>query len=102
MKQRFFYALLSCLLLSGLTACDMFKDSQDTVKEGANTTIQQIDRARVLSDLTSITAALQSYRLQYEKYPASLDELKLQLNHPEDLVYDPEKGQVRSKTFPDL
>lgn len=95
--------ILSLLLLYLLCpACKPVQEAQETVREGTAKTLSQIDRAKVLSDLTQVTAALSNYRLQHEGYPNSLKELGLSLNHPEDLIYDAKTGQVRSKTFPDL
>ncbi|PIQ28609.1 hypothetical protein COW36_12445 [bacterium (Candidatus Blackallbacteria) CG17_big_fil_post_rev_8_21_14_2_50_48_46] len=93
---------LALLLISSLTACKAAEDAQKTIEEGAKLTTGQIDRAKVLSDLTQITGALATYRMQNEKYPDSLKDLNLSLNYPQDLEYDAKTGNVRSKTFPDL
>lgn len=78
-------ALLSGCLCLGLVACQPKPPKKD-----------------VLSDLTSLTGALQTYYLENGKNPASITELKLELKHPEDINYDPAKGVVRSKSYPDL
>lgn len=92
--------IMFCLLMTSLVVgCDQ---SQQTVKDGTSTAIGQIDRSKVLSDLTLVTSTLQEYHLQNQKNPESLEELKLELYFPEDLVYDAKTGTVRSKTFPNL
>jgi Tfp pilus assembly protein PilE len=90
-----------CLLFS-VVACDGVKDTQQEAQEAAKTTIQQIDRAQVLSDLKTASTAVEDYFAQNNSYPASLGDLKLSLNHPQDLTYDPQTGKVYSKTFPNL
>ena len=90
------------LLLMGLAACKPAEEARDTIKDGTMTTLKQPDRARALQDLTNATAALQTYYLTNGKYPASLDELKLQLYNPGDLSYDPKTGKVHSKAYPQL
>jgi len=93
------WIVLCLMLLSVLVACE---ETQDTVKDGVNTGVGQIDKAKVLSVLTLVTSSLQEYHLQNQKNPESIDELKLKLYHPEDLVYDAKTGTVRSKSYPNL
>jgi hypothetical protein len=93
---------LPLFLLLSLVACDGVKDTQKEAEEAAKTTIQQIDRAQVLSDLKAASTAVDDYFVQNNSYPASLTDLKLSLNHPQDLTYDPQTGKVYSKTFPNL
>ncbi len=93
------WIMLCLLLFSVLVACE---ESQETVKDGVKTGVGQIDKAKVFSDLTLVTGTLQEYHLQNQKNPESLEELKLKLYHPEDLVYDAKTGTVRSKTYPNL
>lgn len=94
--------IMLCFLLSSLlVACDQ---TQETIKDGTSTAIGQIDRSKVLSDLTLVTSSLQEYHLQNQKNPDNLEALKLEskLYHPEDLIYDAKTGTVKSKTFPNL
>ncbi|MBF2054356.1 MAG: hypothetical protein IGS03_12965 [Candidatus Sericytochromatia bacterium] len=94
---------LLIVLICFSSGCEMAQESQETVAEGAKRTVQQIDRSKALSDLTLLTAALQSYHLQHGKYPAKLQDLDLKaVHHPEDLDYDPETGTLRSKSYPEL
>lgn len=96
-------SLAIILLSTSFFACKPAQEAQDTVKEGLKTTTDQIDKAKVLSDLTQVTGALATYRIQNDgKNPGSIQDLKLELNYPQDLVYDPKEGSVRSKTFPYL
>lgn len=98
MYKRLSVLILLCCLLG----CDLAEDTQNTAQDGAVGAVKQIDKSKVLSDLTQVTGELQTYHMQHEKYPDSLDELKLKLYHPEDLDYDPKTGQVHSKTYPKL
>ncbi len=92
MKQ--FWILFLCL---GLVACPGSQQSgQNPGGSG------KVDRSAALSDLTSVTAALQTFYLQNSKYPEKLSELGISLQNPDDLDYDSKKGTVRSKTYPDL
>ena len=103
--QSFLWAskALLILLVCFSSGCDGLKESQETTADGAKRMVQQIDRSKALSDLTLLTASLQSYHLQHGKYPASLKELDLKaVHHPEDLDYDPETGALRSKSYPEL
>lgn len=88
-------------LLCGLSACNQ---TQDAAKKGAVGVVKTApDRAKAMGDLTAVTGALQTYYVQNNStYPASLDELKLNLYNPADLVYDPKTGKVHSKAFPNL
>lgn len=101
--MKIILASLAMLFATSLLACQPAQEAQDTVKEGLKTTTDQIDRAKVLSDLTQVTGALATYRIQNDgKNPGSISDLKLELNYPQDLEYDAKTGNVRSKTFPDL
>ena len=101
--MKLFSLSVMILLSSTLFACKPAQEAQDTVKNGLKATTDQIDKAKVLSDLTLVTGAMISYQMQNDgKNPASIKDLKLDLNYPQDLEYDPKTGQVRSKTFPDL
>lgn len=91
--------LLLLILLTVLVACKPSGPDGMPDNSQSNT---KIDRSNVLSDLTSITAELGVYYLQHNKYPTKLEDLKLKLYHPNDLIYDAKKGQVRSKSFPEL
>lgn len=99
-------ASLTSLTALGLTlslaACDTVKDSQETLQDGAGAAVGQINKSQVLSDLTQVTAAIQGYYVQNNKYPAQIGDLQLKLYHPSDLSYDAATGKVRSKTYPDL
>lgn len=89
--------------LSLLVSCKTAQDTENTMKKGAGDMVRQIDRSKALSDLTTATAALNAYSAQNDgKFPASLDELKLNLYYPEDMNYDPQTGKVHSKTYPNL
>lgn len=102
MLKRLILLVGLSLSMGFLAGCDVVEETQDTARQGAMDTIKQVDRSRVLSDLTLVTGALNTYHAQNEKYPETLDELNLKLYHPEDLEYDPKTGQVHSKTFPKL
>lgn len=97
--KRIWMLILLAMLSAPLVACKPTTNGEMQTETPAN---GKIDRSNVLSDLTSATAELQSYYLQYNKYPDKLTDLKIKLYHPNDLVYDAKKGQVRSKSFPDL
>lgn len=90
------------LLVLGLTACKAAEEAHDTIKDGAINTVKAPDRARAVGDLTIAFGAIQTYYTQNNKYPATLEELKLNLYNPADLVYDPKTGKVHSKSFPNL
>ena len=89
---------LACLL----TACQPAQEASETAQEAAKTTIAQIDRAKVLSDINTVKTAVNAYQLEKQKYPETLAELSLSLNYPDDLSYDASTGQISSKTFPNL
>jgi hypothetical protein len=97
-----FLLMSSCLFLLLFGACKPAEEAQDLVKKGAETALSQPDRARVLSDLTRVTAALTTWKLDHDRYPETVAELGLQLNYPADIIYDARTGKVRSKTFPNL
>jgi len=95
--------LISCVMLGLLLGCEPAQEARDTVEDGAKKTIEQIDRSKALSDLTLLTAEIQTYHLENSKYPAKLSDLDLKAVHyPDDLEYNPETGEVRSKSFPNL
>ncbi len=96
--KRILLIFLSCLL----TACQPTQEARETAQEAAKTTIAQIDRAKVLSDINTVKTAVSAYQLEKQKYPETLAELNLSLSYPDDLSYDASSGQVSSKTFPNL
>lgn len=96
------WVLLACVPLLMASSCSLIQDTRNDAQDAAGDTVGQITRSSAMSDLTQTTAALQEYYVLEGKYPASLDDLKLELYHPEDLLYDAKTGKLRSKTFPDL
>ena len=94
--RLFLLAMLLCPW--GLSACQVDTENPEVGQSQQG----PLKRSEVLSDLTQITAALQSYYMQEGKFPERLDQLDLELYHPQDLNYTPETGKIRSKTFPDL
>lgn len=100
--KRLLFLPVLIILTSGLNGCSLIKETRNDAQNAAGDTVGQITRSQAMSDLTQTTAALQQYYVQENKYPESLDKLKLELYHPNDLTYDAKTGKLRSKTFPDL
>ncbi len=100
MKRSAYWPLMAILLMS-LSSCEWIRAVQrDTQTETEDS--KTVTRSEAMSDLTQTTALLQEYYVLEGKFPESLDALKLELYHPEDLNYDPKTGKLRSKTYPDL
>lgn len=100
--QRLLFLPTLFVLLLGLSGCSLVKETRNDAQSAAGDTVGQISRSQAMSDLTQTTAALQQYYVQENKYPETLEKLKLELYHPEDLDYDATTGKLRSKTYPDL
>lgn len=95
--------LLILALLFGFSSCQAAQEAEDTAKKGAVDTVTAPNRARALQDLTTATSAIQTYAAQNNNtYPPTLEELKLNLNNPADMSYDPKTGKVHSKSYPNL
>ena len=101
-RQRLLFLPTLAILLSGLSGCSLIKETRNDAQNAAGDTVGQVSRSQAMSDLTQTTAALQQYYVQENKYPETLEKLKLELYHPNDLSYDATTGTLRSKTFPDL
>lgn len=82
--------------------CNPVKEAREDLKTGARTTVQQIDRTQILSDLTQARQAIQSWQSQHESFPPDLAALQLKLQHPQDLEYEASTGKISSKTYPKL
>jgi hypothetical protein len=75
------------------------------VRDGtvAQDAVAMPDAARVRLDLSTVRSALKAAKGIEGTWPASLGELQLYgLGYPEDLVYDPATGTVRSQAYPGL
>ena len=101
-KLRVILTVSFIILSISLISCKAAEEADKTIKDGTKTMMAQPDRARTLSDLTSIRQSIQMYSATNNSYPKSLAELKLNLNSPDDIVYDSAKGTAKSKTFPGL
>ncbi|RMG17153.1 MAG: hypothetical protein D6729_09555 [Deltaproteobacteria bacterium] len=90
------------LLGLGLAACDA---SERRVNEVAERVATAVPRAGVHAELTLIRGQIQTYRrLHGGQNPPSLQAMETlpHLKYPDEYVYDPSTGTVKSKSFPEL
>jgi hypothetical protein len=105
-------AAVPLALALGLSACE--KDKTTAPQPARQSPLQRdgtaaravtasLDRIRVATDLGAVRAALRAWHSQHGRYPARIEDLKLEgLKYPTDLVYDSSKGTVKSATYPGL
>src|SRR5262245_11477846 len=60
------------------------------------------DEARVGLDLAAARSQIRTMREERGAYPERLSDLGVRLHFPDDLIYDPATGAVRSKSYPRL
>lgn len=93
-----FLSLFAALPL--ITGCS---DEQKTASSAAEKALELPDKARVVSDLAKIRAAVNMYNAQNGSYPDDLESLKLQTECPlEDYTYDSSDGTVKNIYFSQL
>lgn len=93
-------AVASALVLLVLVplAC---QEEKETIDKYGRALMAGPEKAKVTVDLSKIRPALEVYRIEHEgKYPLRLKDLKLELHYPDEYVYDPRTGKVKSKNYP--
>ena len=92
------------LCLSLLTGCaGEKKEQKGTASDYSGGLLRIIDRAenaRKMANLNALKAAISQYRVEHDKNPRTLEELKDQLGENfrfDDYIYNPETGEVTSK-----
>jgi hypothetical protein len=80
------------------------KEAKEELEEYGDAVMTMPDKARVLSDLTSIRRSLELYKAAHDDvYPSSISELNLdKLYYEGEYEYDPSTGKISSKTYPTL
>lgn len=77
------------------------QEEKETIDEYGRALMAGPEKAKVTVDLSKIRPALEAYRMDHDgKYPPNLKDLKLELHYPDEYVYNPTTGKVRSKNYP--
>jgi hypothetical protein len=107
------FALLFALLASfackqkDLTTPESARTGRDmplSMNESGRSITAAPDRARVKADIAQIRSLILQYqRLNEGKNPASISDLPIErVFYPNDVDYNPETGEVHSKTYPEM
>jgi hypothetical protein len=102
--MKTFLIFLLLIFITGFFGC---KKSKDVVIETKTITKEYVKGAeeipkktRVITELASLRQAIKMYKVQNEKYPESLSDLKVKVKDIQDYEYDSETGQVKSRYYP--
>ncbi len=89
-------------LVSVSFSCRRGDKTKIIIEKSAAEKIQLPDKLKAANDLKSIRDGIIVYQTLNDKFPASLDELDLDLYYPDGYEYDSKKGMVKSKSYPDF
>lgn len=92
------FILVICLSFS----CKRGDKTKIVIERSTAEKIELPEKLKVTNDLKTIRDGIVVYQNAHDKFPSSLDELKLNLNYPGEYEYDPVAGVVKSKSYPDF
>jgi hypothetical protein len=81
---------------------DVVIETKTTTKEYAKGIAEVPSKTKVLTELASIRQAIKMYKVENEKYPENLSDLKVKIGDVEDYDYDSETGKVKSRYYPKM
>ena len=99
MKERI--VLILFLVISVSLACSKGEKTKVKIAKSIEKKIELPERLKIIDDLKKIRDAVVVYRNLKGTNPASLENLPLELNYPDEYIYDSDRGTVRSKEHPD-
>jgi hypothetical protein len=96
---------LVVVLCFAIFACSKPKETAPVeakapVQPGTPMHLDKPDEARVALDLAAARAAIQQKTQVDGAAPKSIADFGVRLNFPNDLIYDPATGEVKSRTYP--
>ncbi len=97
MKERILLILF--LVISMSLACSKGEKTKVKIAKSIEKKIELPKRLKVIDDLKKIRDAVVVYRNLKGINPASLENLPLELNYPDEYIYDSNRGTVRSKKY---
>jgi hypothetical protein len=104
--MKTYLIFLSFIFVFVLSGCKKSKDvvieTKTITKEYTKGVAEVPNKTRVLTELASIRQAVKMYKVENEKYPESLSDLKVKIRDIEDYDYDSETGKVKSRYYPKM
>ena len=97
MKKRILFIFF--LVISVSLACSKGEKAKVKITKSIEKKIELPERLKVIDDLKKIRDAVVVYRNLKGTNPASLENLPLELNYPDEYIYDSNRGTVRSKKY---
>jgi hypothetical protein len=96
-------AIFILLALAFLTfSCGRGDKTKVVIEKSMAERIELPEKLKVTIDLRNMRNAIVAYETNHQRFPASLDELSIDLNYPGEYEYDGQSGVVTSKSYPDL
>ncbi|MEO0293542.1 MAG: hypothetical protein ABIN61_04880 [candidate division WOR-3 bacterium] len=83
-------------------AKEPLQETKTIIKEYARGIVKLPDKTKTITELTTIRQALEIYKAEKGEYPQTLSELQINVENLSAYEYDPEKGKVKSKYYPNL
>lgn len=98
-----FISFIFIVILSGCKKSkDVVIETKTITKEYTKGVAEVPSKTRVLTELATIRQAIKMYKVEKEKYPESLSDLKVKIRDIEDYDYDSETGKVKSRYYPKM
>jgi hypothetical protein len=98
-----FLLFIFVFVLSGCKESkDVVIETKTITKEYTKGVAEVPSKTRVLTELASLRQAIKMYKVENEKYPESLSDLKVKIRDVEDYEYDSETGKVKSRYYPKM
>lgn len=80
----------------------IFLSCERKTRELPKNVIKIPERLLVIEDLRNIRMNIERFKIELGRLPNSIDELNLKLNYPDEYIYDPRTGNVKSKNYKNL
>jgi len=97
---------LSFIFIITTLGCKKSKDvvieTKTITKEYVKGVAEVPNKTRAITELASLRQAIKMYKVQNEKYPESLSDLRVKVKDVEDYEYDFETGKVKSRHYPKM
>ena len=104
MKRVFiFLSFISVLVSFG---CKKVKDAttetKTVTKEYTKGVAAVPSKTRVVTDLASLRRAIKMYKVENEKFPESLSDLRVKIKDVHEYEYNSQTGKVKSRFYPKM
>ena len=101
--MKWFCLVIILILFSGCSkGKEAVKEADEIVKDYARGLVKVPKKIRILTEIASLRQAVEVYRIDNGQYPDKLTDLTIRIDNPDEYIYDPKTGKLKSKHYPNL